>query len=130
MPYGPVGSPKWYNAIGNGGDGLWPDSQFPQVEPGPLRDELIAHQTLARVVREGRGRRNMSVRALAREARVSRVTVEQLESGSGTVELRTAVKVLHAVDAMLAAMPKSLDSRQRAQLRRRAETEMERPADG
>ena len=120
-----VRSPRWFSERINGGDGLWPDSAFPQVDAGPVRDELIAHQTMARVVREGRGRLQLSARALARVAGVDRDVVRRIEDGAGTVELSNAVKVLTAVGAMVVAMPKSPEARRRA--RQQAEAEMEQP---
>lgn len=117
-PDGETHPPAWWADRANGGDGRWPLSTFPQVPPGPLRDELIAAQSIARVVRSGRGELGLSERALERRPGVARRTVKNVEDGLTVPTLRSAVRLLFAVNAMLVPSPKSLDARRRAELRR------------
>jgi DNA-binding XRE family transcriptional regulator len=95
---GGVGPEHWDAPVRYARDGAWPTSDFSYIADADLREACATAQRLARTVRHARSDMRLSIREVARRARMPHNTLVDLEAGKRWPSIPVLVRVGRALD--------------------------------
>jgi DNA-binding XRE family transcriptional regulator len=96
-----IGPEEWDAPVRYTRDGAWPKSDFAYIADADLREACATAQRLARAVRHARSDMRLSIREVARRARMPHNTLVDLEGGKRWPSLPVLIRVTRVLGLRL-----------------------------